>query len=272
MLKNSTQPIAQFINTRPRERAGALTAFFLQHSIAVYELPLLALEPLVLTDTETSYQQCLIGKEIEGKSYHAVGVISATAAEMGLLSCGKNFIPNCPVIAVGAKTAQVLTQVGWQVVCPTESSNEGMMQLPELATLKAGNRVLIWRGQGGRQLLSDDLIKRGVQVDSIAWYERQCPHDLPETLATLFNQLNPQRQTFLLISSGEAYGHWQTVMNQRSEENEASEPHPHAWQLTDFVYLTLGERLSNRLRQVGLDVVQIDNLNPQTVLKGIKFG
>ena len=50
-----------------------------------------------------------------------------------------------------------------------------MMQLPELATLKAGNRVLIWRGQGGRQLLNDDLMKRGIQVDNIAWYERQCP-------------------------------------------------------------------------------------------------
>ncbi|WP_350582556.1 uroporphyrinogen-III synthase, partial [Pseudomonas sp. HY2-MNA-CIBAN-0224] len=86
------------------------------------------------------------------------------------------------LIAVGDATAAVLNNAqlpgaSYQVRQPSIANNEGMLAMPEIESLQAGDKLLIWRGLGGRRLLVDTLQARGVHIDSIAWYERIMPED-----------------------------------------------------------------------------------------------
>ena len=59
------------------------------------------------------------------------------------------------LVAVGHATADVLQQQGLQqqgytIQIPTTHNNEGMLAMPCIAMLQAGQRVLICRGVGGR--------------------------------------------------------------------------------------------------------------------------
>jgi uroporphyrinogen-III synthase len=52
--------------------------------------------------------------------------------------------------------------------------SEGLLALPELLDV-AGRRAVIFRGEGGRDLLGDTLLARGASVDYISCYRRAVP-------------------------------------------------------------------------------------------------
>ena len=52
--------------------------------------------------------------------------------------------------------------------------SEGLLALPELANV-AGNRIVIFRGAGGRELLHSMLAARGARVEQIECYRRARP-------------------------------------------------------------------------------------------------
>lgn len=248
-----------FVNTRPTERAGELTATLQAAGIEVVDLPLLSIEPMHFTQADAQLMQQLLAG-----SYHALVVVSPSAARMGLARCQYGFQPPCPVIAVGEATARVLRHAGWQVSCPDSMNNEGMLKMQAISNLQPNHKVLIWRGQGGRRLLVDSLRSRQVIVDSIAWYARQCPMLLPQYYRQLCQQLSPNGKVnyrpIVLVSSGEAFKYWQQVVNAASEDMAA-------YKLNDFYYLPLGERLSKQLKQMGLIYSQLETLSPQHILQ-----
>jgi len=77
-----------------------------------------------------------------------------------------------PLIAViGTATAAALTQLGHRVdITPKMMSSEGLLAEPALQV--ASQRVLIVRGQGGRELLRETLTQRGCTVEVCEVYER----------------------------------------------------------------------------------------------------
>jgi uroporphyrinogen-III synthase len=61
------------------------------------------------------------------------------------------------------------------VIAPTERyDSEGLLALPELQQV-AGKNVLIFRGDGGRELLGDTLNTRGAKVEYVTCYLRRKP-------------------------------------------------------------------------------------------------
>ncbi|WP_228124522.1 uroporphyrinogen-III synthase [Glaciimonas soli] len=56
----------------------------------------------------------------------------------------------------------------------TKTDSEGLLQVLDLNSLR-GERVLIVRGDGGRELLSDQLRAAGVNLSTITAYRRQAP-------------------------------------------------------------------------------------------------
>ena len=71
--------------------------------------------------------------------------------------------------APGPGTAEALADAGIaNVRIPaTTFDSDGLLALPELASTSQGKRVLIFRGDGGREQLGDTLRARGAEVDYV---------------------------------------------------------------------------------------------------------
>lgn len=86
--------------------------------------------------------------------------------------------------AVGQGTLRALAALGIDGIAPrTRFDSEALLELPELAPARvAGRRVVIFRGDGGRELLADTLRSRGAQVDCVTCYTRSAPAGGPGPL------------------------------------------------------------------------------------------
>ena len=108
---------------------------------------------------------------------------------------------------MGAATAQILDQFlqphGLQACCPSlGDDSEALLALPELdqALCVAKPRVLLMRGEGGRELIAETLRARGAVVDYLELYRRLCPQYPSGTLPQL---VAAQRLNALLVSSAQ---------------------------------------------------------------------
>jgi len=84
---------------------------------------------------------------------------------------------NQQVFAVGEKTQQALAQLGIQAICPTKQNSEGLLSLAQLSKQQLDlppnkTNILIVRGDGGRELLADELKSRGANVQYLESYQR----------------------------------------------------------------------------------------------------
>jgi len=99
--------------------------------------------------------------------------VSANAAEYGAPA---RWPPRVVAFAPGPGTAEALVACGVpDVRVPaTTQDSEGLLALPELREV-AGKRAVIFRGEGGRELLADTLRSRGARVECVACYQRAAP-------------------------------------------------------------------------------------------------
>lgn len=181
---------ALFINTRPKDKGNILLP------ITTVHLPLLAIRHFdELSEQEGRY----LSDFIKGR-FTTLIVVSVEAASCAIRFLKKHHLHHAhdlphhdtlTIIAVGQPTAKTLRDFGFRVITPSDSghemSNEGMLSMPIINQLCAGDDVLIWRGVGGRRLLFDTLIARGVNVRAIAFYERCVPMDLKDNFSRLLN-------------------------------------------------------------------------------------
>lgn len=89
--------------------------------------------------------------------------------------------------AVGEGTQRALAAAGYgSVLAPAERyDSEGLLALPAMQEVR-GRRILILRGDGGRELLAATLRERGAEVTYAECYRRQLPAAPdPATLARL---------------------------------------------------------------------------------------
>jgi uroporphyrinogen-III synthase len=120
--------------------------------------------------------------------YDLAFFVSANAAEYGAPAAGR-WPSRLRAYAPGPGTAAALVGVGIPDVRIPASSydSEGLLALPELARIE-GKRAILFRGQGGRELLARTLESRGATVDAVSCYRRAAPsgdaRGLLEALAT----------------------------------------------------------------------------------------
>ena len=294
------------INTRPVERAAPLTQHLQAAGMAVIDMPMLTLESRPTTEQDMGLmRQWFVG------DYQALVIVSPTAAASGLavwqaLEHERQAQKSCEnasaqketelkalkapsyLIAVGEATAAVLNDAkldasSYQVLQPLIANNEGMLAMPEIESLQAGDKLLVWRGLGGRRLLVDTLQARGVHIDSIAWYERKIPSDAmaqyeewqTQFLAQPFLQKTSsvaQPKPIVIVSSGTAFEHWETVVKAVATKDLESNKGKMAslpLKLNDFAYVVLGERLANMVARQQLSYWRVEDLAPITILAAI---
>jgi uroporphyrinogen-III synthase len=86
------------------------------------------------------------------------------------------------IAAVGSATGQALADAGLEpTLVPRRMDSEGLLELPALQDMQ-GRRVMIVRGDGGRELLKESLEERGARVEYIEVYRRRCPQRRPDNL------------------------------------------------------------------------------------------
>ena len=313
---DSNQPIDKpallpqvVINTRPVERAAPLTEHLQAAGMSVIDMPMLTLEA-----RSTTEQDMGLMRQWFARDYQALVIVSPTAAASGL-SVWQALEQECQaqkssenasqqketgftgleapshLIAVGEATAAVLNGAklaasSYQVLQPLIANNEGMLAMPEIDSLQAGDKLLVWRGLGGRRLLVDTLQARGVHIDSIAWYERKMPADAmtqyeqwqmqfltQQSLQQTTTAVAPQKP-IVIVSSGTAFEHWEAIVKAvaakvvESKSSMDKPTHP-ALQLTDFAYVVLGERLANMVARQQLSYWRVEDLAPATILAAI---
>ncbi len=107
--------------------------------------------------------------------YDLAFFVSANAAEFGAPAVG-SWPARLAAFAPGPGTAEALAGVGVTNVRvpPDRYDSEGLLALPELADVR-GKRAIVFRGNGGRELLVDTLARRGAIVESVACYRRAAP-------------------------------------------------------------------------------------------------
>jgi len=105
------------------------------------------------------------------------------------------------VATMGHSSEQALARFGVsRVVAPQERfDSESLAALPELQDM-AGKRVIVFRGDGGRELLGDTLKARGASVDYVTCYRRGKP---AADSATLLKRWNDGQLDAVTLTSSE---------------------------------------------------------------------
>lgn len=240
--------------TRPAEDGAALAQTLAQSGVFSSSLPLLEIEPLALDAAQRSTVAHL-------DRYCAVIVVSKPAARLGLAQLD-HYWPQPPQQAwftVGAASAQILEAHGREVHYPrTGDDSEALLQLPALheAINRPDARVLIMRGEGGRELLAERLAEQGASVDYLELYRRCLPVYPPSTLQ---RRVEEERLNGLVVSSGQGFEHLQQL---------AGEDWPQLARLPIFVP---SPRVAAQARAAGaLNVIDCRGANAAALLAALR--
>ena len=157
--------------TRPEHQAGPLCQWIEQHGGVAIRCPTLVIrEPrdwapaLALFDRLAEYDLAIF------TSANAVDRAMPRIQERG------GFPPRLEIAAIGQATARALARHGVDRCLQPEAgfTSEALLSLPRFQQV-AGQRILIVRGEGGRELLAETLTECGAQIARAEVYRRERP-------------------------------------------------------------------------------------------------
>lgn len=159
---------AGVVITRPARQAASLARGVAALGGRPFVFPAIVILP---PDDEAALREV----QLNLAHYDVAIFVSANAVEYGVgdpAAWPAHLVPLAP----GPGTAAALAAIGIANarVPATTMDSEGMLALPELADV-AGKRVVIFRGDGGRELLRTALEARGAAVVQIECYRRARP-------------------------------------------------------------------------------------------------
>ena len=205
--------------TRPSAQAGALAARLTALGRPVALLPLLQIDPL---DDVLPLQAALADLAAYAMvAFVSPNAIDAAFAHIDAWPAGVQLA----VLGEGSRTALAahgVTPASHTIISPGDSANsdsEHLLQMLDLEALR-GRRVLIVRGDRGRELLSDGLRAAGVCVTPVAAYRRRVPPLTPALGATLRALL--AQQSDWVVTSSEALRGLMGLLDELDEQDGAS--------------------------------------------------
>lgn len=191
-----TQPLAgvHIAVTRPPEQATRLNAAITQAGGSVISFPLLDIASL--PDLSAFHAAITPLDQFDWAIF-----ISSNAVQHGMPLLKQSLLPaSLKFAAIGPTTASALQDFGvTEVLKPSDRfDSESLLALPELQQMQ-GQRVLIVRGVGGREVLADTLKQRGAEVVFGECYRRVNPQKNADVLAQAY--ANHQLQAMIITSS-----------------------------------------------------------------------
>jgi uroporphyrinogen-III synthase len=221
--------------TRPARQAAPLAQKLALLGAAPVVFPAIVILPPVDRGPLDAALACL-------PSYDYAAFVSANAVEYAVPQTTP-WPPSLVAFAPGPGTAEALLAAGIGVVrVPrTTLDSEGLLALPELGDV-CGLRIVVFRGEGGRDLLVDGLRRRGARVDEIACYRRARPSS---DARGVVEALRDGRVDAVTVTSSEGVDNLWSVLGDEGrrlwKQRPTFAPHP---------------RIAERARALGLHVIE----------------
>lgn len=234
----SKTPLAGFtvVITRPSHQAVPLVQRIQQSGGNVIEFPVLFIEAPAHPEEAEEILRDLA-------NYDLAIFISANAVEYGLRIAAPfgAWPATLPVAAVGAATARMLEEHQLNVaIVPVRGFNsEALLACPEMHNV-SGKRIIIFRGEGGRELLAQTLRQRGASVRYVEVYRRAKPAIDPEPL---FEAWSRNAVNAIVVTSNEGLQNLFDLVGVAGQSN-----------LRNTLLLVMSERAVELARQLGFTV------------------
>ena len=191
--------------TRPIGQAGKLSNLVQEAGGEVVSFPLIEIAPL-------SNYQAFEHTISSLHEYDWAIFISSNAVQNGMPLVSKLKLPSSlKFAAIGPSTAAELSKFGVQnILIPKDRfDSESLLALPEMQAVN-NQKVMIFRGIGGREVLADTLKSRGAEVNFAECYQRINPQQDLSKLTTLNQQ---GLLDAIVITSSEAMRHLLAMAN-----------------------------------------------------------
>ena len=186
----------RWLVTRPAAQSAHLCSLLEAAGFEAIRLP--AIEIL---DAVNLYELEAVADELD--SYDLAVFVSVNAVQKGVefILDRRDWPEQTAIATVGARSAGALLPYGLSSdhVPEHQFNSEALLALEELQDM-SGQRVVIFRGNGGREYLHDTLLERGAEVDYIEVYRRACP---AADEAGMQKLLQPGYLTGITITSNE---------------------------------------------------------------------
>ena len=221
--------------TRPAHQAESLAQRLEAEGATVVRFP-----GLEIQDLESKESALSLIAELSEFSWAIF--VSANAVERGvqLVRLTGKFPRQLKFAAVGSSTARTLEAFGiGPVLHPTNDlGSEGLLAMPELNSEQIrGKRIVIFRGEGGRELLGNVLRERGARVDYAEVYRRV---QSKESAEPLLRRGQRGEVDVCVVTSGDGLRSLYSLVGASGRE----------W-LRDLPLVVVSERMANLAHELG---------------------
>lgn len=192
--------------TRPAHQSAGWSALLQAQGAVVDCIPLLDIAPVEDGDSARAIKNLILDFD---QYDHAI-FVSQNAVQYAF-DWLDDYWPQLPqgprYYAIGAATARAIRARGAEPETgntgegaesqPSTMDSEALLALPSLQQLQ-GERVVVFRGEGGRTLIGTTLQERGARLDYCALYRRTLPSDAAEQIIAY-----PHTPDVITVHSGE---------------------------------------------------------------------
>lgn len=172
--------------TRPAEQCQHLAAALVEQGAHPVLFPVLAIS--ALDDTSPLLDAAI---RLDGFDLAVFVSPNAVAKSLEVMLSRRSWPAHVRVATVGKSSERELARFGvpasGDVIAPQDRyDSEALLALPELQDM-AGKKVVIFRGDGGRDLVFETLLARGATVEYVTAYRRSKPATDPAPLLKLWD-------------------------------------------------------------------------------------
>ena len=224
--------------TRPEPAAARLADAFAAEGAVVHRVPALAIAPV--KDTESAER---LRHRLADISVIVFTSVNAVEGFFGVVpGAAPDRLP-AAVLAVGPATAEALRDRGVAGVRAPRGrfDSEGLLSCTQLEARRVNGRLIaVVKGEGGRDLLGKELVRRGAEVVEANVYRRRAPQRLAEMLVAVRESVD-----IVTVTSAEAL-----------ENVAGAAPWTASW-LSERMLVTVSERVAGIARARNLSRVSV---------------
>ena len=182
MMATGSAPLADkgVVITRPLQQTERLSAALVTAGARVMLFPTIEILPLA----DPAALDVVVDRL---DSYDIAVFISPNAARAAMMAikARRTWPGALQAATIGRGGERELARHGvTDVIAPARFDSEGLLAMPAMQSV-ADKRVVIFRGDGGRELLGDTLRERGAVVEYVACYRRALPQADPAPLLAI---------------------------------------------------------------------------------------